>query len=113
MNRYIGEEGESYVVHYLKKKGWTIKERNYFVRGGEIDIIAHDPEGYIVYIEVKTYSPSDYTHPLESITPEKQRKWKKAAMYYAYSNKLTDENCRFDAITVDRKTKKINHYHNV
>lgn len=113
MNRALGDIGENQAVAYLKRSHWKVIERNFFARVGEIDIIAKDPEGVLVFIEVKSYSVSDYTHPLEAITPEKQRKWWKAAEYYCYRKRLDTSTCRFDVITVDRQTESLAHLRNV
>ena len=113
MSRFIGKRGEDQVDRYLRQKGWVIKQRNYFARVGEIDSIAVDRHGYIVFIEVKFYSQQSYTHPLESITTAKQAKLKKAAEKYLYDHQLMDQDCRFDVITVTRETSQISHFYNV
>ncbi len=46
--------GEEYVVKLLIKKGWQVIERNWRAgRYAEIDIIAYDAQGILVFIEVK------------------------------------------------------------
>lgn len=48
-----GELGEKIAVEYLENKGYSIIERNFTCRVGEIDIIAFSHETYY-FIEVKT-----------------------------------------------------------
>ncbi len=45
--------GEDAVCGYLVRQGYEIAERNYRIKGGEIDIIAVNNE-YIAFVEVKT-----------------------------------------------------------
>ena len=47
-----GKVGEQAAVNYLMKQGYTILERNYRTRRGEIDLIA-EKENTISFVEVK------------------------------------------------------------
>ncbi len=58
-NREKGNLGEDIAAEYLQKLGYEILERNYTVRGGEIDIIAKDGNE-LVFVEVKTRIGDDY-----------------------------------------------------
>lgn len=49
-----GQLGEDIAVEYLIKKGFTLIERNFRKSWGEIDIIAKDSKGVLVFVEVKT-----------------------------------------------------------
>ena len=51
-NKSIGGAGEEAAAKYLRRKGYKILERNYHIRGGELDIIAQK-DGYIVFVEVE------------------------------------------------------------
>ncbi len=52
---HIGQIGEQTVVNHLKRKGYTIRGRNYRKKWGEIDVIV-EKEGKIHFVEVKTVS---------------------------------------------------------
>ena len=56
----IGDWGERYAVHYLRRRGYTVKERNWRAGKNEIDIIATTLFD-LVFVEVKTrsYEPSE------------------------------------------------------
>lgn len=54
----IGHLGENIACEYLVNKGYTICERNYRKPWGELDIIAKDPDGTLVFVEVKTITQS-------------------------------------------------------
>jgi putative endonuclease len=51
----LGELGEDIACKFLKKQGFSIVERNYTKKWGEIDIVAKR-EGKLHFIEVKSVS---------------------------------------------------------
>ena len=67
MSRALGDIAEDKACDYLSGLGFQIIERNYTLRGGEIDIIALK-DGVLHFIEVKSGSSYD---PLYNITPKK------------------------------------------
>ena len=52
----IGKTGEGIASEWLASKGFAILERNYLKKWGEIDIVAHETNGRIHFVEVKTVS---------------------------------------------------------
>jgi putative endonuclease len=50
--KLTGDAGEAFVAGRLEREGFVILERNWRVRGGEIDIIALDGEE-LVFVEVR------------------------------------------------------------
>lgn len=112
----LGKLGEDLAAFFLKKKGYEILERNFRIRGGELDIVAIDTNT-LVYIEVKTRTSHLFGKPEESITPWKLKHLEKSAKFYRsaktkYGN-LPDAE-RIDVITVDFTTNPpaINHIQN-
>lgn len=83
--RARGNRGENAVCRYLRHRGYRIVERNFTVKGGEIDIIASRFR-YIVFIEVKTRScatnTDKYGHPADSVTEEKKQHLRHTASRY-------------------------------
>ena len=51
--RNKGNIGESVAVTFLEKKGFSVIERNYFKKWGELDIVAMK-EGFVHFFEVKS-----------------------------------------------------------
>ena len=46
----LGENGEQFVADYLTKIGYQIMSRNWRVREGELDIVARDQNGLIIFV---------------------------------------------------------------
>ncbi len=112
----IGRHGEDAAEKYLKKKRYKILERNFLIRGGEIDIIAQKGE-YIVFIEVKTRCDMAFGTPAEAVTFRKIRSMKKTAE--VYMQQYGEAYVRFDvievhmAVTADKpRLIQINHIEN-
>ena len=96
MDNRTGKIGEDYAAAMLKNRGWTVLERNYRSRYGEIDIIARDGQ-YIVFVEVKTRHTAGLDHPLAAVTKGKQQKLLKTALLYLSEHPEAQQyDCRFD-----------------
>lgn len=95
----LGQDGEDFAVEYLIKNNYTIIERNFSCRQGEIDIIAQDANE-LVFIEVKTRSNSNYGNPIDAITPYKIKHLMKSIQYYLYIHHLENSFVRIDVIEV-------------
>jgi putative endonuclease len=107
----LGEVGESMACAELEHRGYTIIQRRYRTRFGEIDVIADD-HGTVVFVEVKTKTDCTFSDPVESVTRQKQRRLVSMADQYAAYNHLDSTPCRFDVVTVDTSVtpSKITHY---
>jgi len=94
-----GAAGEAAAERFLRRLGYRILERNYSMRGGEIDLIALD-RGTIVFVEVKTRSRSDFGSPFEAVGAAKQRRIETAAAHYRVKRRLYGRNFRYDIVAV-------------
>jgi len=92
----VGLKAETRAVEYLKENGYSILERNFHSRFGEIDIIAKKDD-ILHFFEVK-YS-KDYD-ALTRITPKKLQRIIKTVDYYLYKNNI-DLNYQVDAFIVN------------
>ncbi len=95
----LGEKGEELAVGHLKKKGYLILKRNYRSPVGEIDIIAED-HGTVVFVEVKTRTPSSFGLPEQAVNAKKQEKIKKTALHYMSSVRKKELPARFDIVSI-------------
>ncbi|OGE64537.1 hypothetical protein A3J13_00725 [Candidatus Daviesbacteria bacterium RIFCSPLOWO2_02_FULL_36_8] len=99
-NKPSGNYGEDLACKYLKDLGYKILERNYRIRGGEIDIVAKDKE-YLVFVEVKARWSHEYGLPSESITPWKIKALLKTAAFYCVKINWKDRPYRIDLVSID------------
>ncbi len=81
-----GQTGENLAATYLLRLGYTIIERNYRTRWGEIDAIARK-DSTIHFFEVKTRYSSEYGHPFEAVSYRKRRNIQRAAWAYLLKHK--------------------------
>ena len=94
-----GRRGETAVCQYLLQRGYTIRKRNYRIRGGEIDIIAQKGE-ILAFVEVKSRRQSE-GFTLEYLSPQQQLRIVKASLQYcAAENPDWALQPRYDAATV-------------
>jgi len=126
--KQLGIFGEKIAEDFLKKKGYTILDKNYsprFVSGpqrGEIDIVAKK-KGVINFIEVKTLTVQNRGGPASAISPEqkvdflKQKKLIKTAESWLMEKKIPfDNKWQIDIISIKvdltEKKAKIRHFKN-
>jgi putative endonuclease len=76
-----GRHAEELAAAFLEKAGLRVVARNWRRPEGEIDIVADDA-GTCVFVEVRSRTGTALGHPLESITPEKQRHVIRSARLY-------------------------------
>ncbi len=78
---FTGKLGEQKAVTHLKKLGYTILDRNYHTRWGEIDIVAKK-DSTVYFFEVKTRHSVYHGHPFETISHRKLKTIKQTAFAY-------------------------------
>lgn len=69
----IGREGETIAEKYLKSKGHNIIEKNYRIKGGEIDLITLKDKVIYIY-EVKFRQNIEYGYGDDAINSKKIKK---------------------------------------
>ncbi|WHH59432.1 YraN family protein [Petroclostridium sp. X23] len=97
--KQIGALGEQEAANYLIKNHYTIIDKNFRCRLGEIDIIAREGE-YIVFIEVKTRKDCRFGIPAEAVDYYKRNKIIQIAQYYLMQKRMHGRNIRFDVVEV-------------
>ncbi len=107
--RQSGFRGESVAAAFLNDNGYNILARNYYVRGGEVDIICKKDDT-IVFCEVKLRGQSRFGRGAEAVDIRKQRCICRAALDYAYRNGHMEKPIRFDIIEV--QNERISHIKN-
>ena len=98
LRQRIGAAAEELAARHLLGHGLRIIERNFRVRGGEIDLIAKDGKT-LVFVEVRLRSRGDFGGAAASITGRKQQRIILAARHYLQTH--GEQPCRFDAVLLD------------
>ncbi len=105
----IGELGENVACKFLMKHGFTVLERNYTKKWGEIDIIAQKGEK-IYFTEVKSVSfvtlpdfssDNPFTkRPEENMHPWKLRRLSRTIQTYLINKRIGNTPWQFDVLLV-------------
>jgi putative endonuclease len=98
----LGKRGEDLAAEHLRRLGFTILERNYRTRWGELDIVAFDGR-VLAFCEVKTRRASAAgSSPLDAIRGRKRAQVRKMAGSWLIerADRPYAEKLRFDAIGV-------------
>lgn len=83
-----GRQAEDRALAYLQQQGLRLVERNYRAapgrsrRGGEIDLIVREPDGTLVFVEVRQRRGDHHGGAAASVTAAKQRRLVLAAQHY-------------------------------
>jgi len=93
-----GQAAEQHAAAFLATRGLVEVQRNYRVRGGEIDLIMRDRE-HLVFVEVRYRSRSDFGGAAASVTPTKQARLALAAQHYLQRSG-SQAPCRFDVVAL-------------
>ena len=115
INNNLGEIGEDFACEYLIKLGFTIKDRGYKSKFGEIDIISEKKENNInsiYFFEVKT-SSSEFVSPYDNMNQNKINNFKRNVQIYVLKYNIAQKNTPYFLCFIavflnkDRSLKKI------
>lgn len=101
----IGHKGEELAAVFLARKGYTILETNYRASHAEVDIIAQDKNGVLVFVEVKTRTNLAFGRPEAFVTETKQKLIAFAANRYM-EHIGHDWEIRFDIVAIFLDTNR-------
>lgn len=113
--RDLGKQGEDLAAEFLLAKGFTILERNFTTKSGEIDIVAEDKEGTRIFVEVKTAYSSAAGDPASWVDARKQHQLGRVASAYLALKRVSGVACRFDVLgitLIPGREPAIVHYEN-
>ncbi len=97
----IGDRGEDKACEWLVSRGFSIIERNWRTKRGEIDIIA-EKENVLVFAEVKTLPSGDLETLTHELNGRKQKKIIETAKLFLLNHRKYNKSIiRFDVLVVD------------
>ena len=94
-----GQRVEQLAEQYLCQQGLKALQRNYQIRGGELDLIMQDGK-VLVFVEVRYRKQSSHGSGADSITATKMQRLRRTAEHFLqhhYGSQVPD--CRFDVIS--------------
>ena len=100
----LGQDGEDLAAAYLTEMGMQVLERNWRCADGELDVIARDHDGTLVFCEVKTRSSTLFGEPSEAVGIAKARRIRRLALRWLELHPSSrGAELRFDVISVVRR----------
>jgi len=109
-----GELGERAAKKHLQKLGLKFLAANFRSERGEIDLIFRD-EDCLVFIEVKTRSSEEWSHPADAVDARKKKLLSQTALDYLRLLKNPEVKFRFDIVEVllsDGAVREVRHLPN-
>lgn len=99
MSKQLGQEYEQLAETFLQKQGIKIVARNFYCKGGELDLVGLD-EACLVFIEVKYRQNPKFGHPNEFVSTQKQQRLYHCAQNFLLKYpKFQSLAMRFDVIS--------------
>ena len=101
--KQLGDAAEDQALAHLQDRGLQLLVRNYRTPGrggGEIDLIVREPNGTVVFVEVRRRANQRHGGALASISRGKQQRIVYAAQHYLRSWRHWPP-CRFDVVVVE------------
>ena len=103
----LGRRGEQAAARWYVARGYEVLARNWRCAAGEIDLVcARSERGRgriactLVVCEVKARTSASHGHPLEAVTPAKQRRLRRLAAAFLHSQGRCFDHVRFDVVAV-------------
>jgi putative endonuclease len=95
----VGRNGEDAAAAWYEAAGYTLLDRNWRTREGEIDIVAKRATT-LVFCEVKTRRSDAFGTPAEAVTPRKQARLRSLAGQWLGVHQARADVIRFDVAAV-------------
>jgi len=98
----LGLRAEALVAERLGLMGWRILARRWKVSEGELDLVAVDPLGTLVGLEVRGRRSARSGSALESVDRRHLGRLRAALVRFAASEPVVRRELRVDLVAVDR-----------
>ena len=97
--RAFGQAGEERAARWYRSHGYTIVDRNWRCREGELDLVVARGRT-LVFVEVKTRRTDRFGTPAEAITWRKQQRLRTLARRYLEATGARPRAVRFDVVAI-------------
>jgi putative endonuclease len=106
----LGKLGETLIAEWVPSKGGQVLATRWHCTFGEIDVVALNAQGDLIFIEVKTRSPRNIDEDgVLAVTRTKQRKLILSAKLFLLKHpRYQSRNCRFDIALVGARPTQAN-----
>ena len=104
--KVVGDAAEALALAHLTRRGLTLVRRNYRVakgpgaRAGEVDLILREPDGTLVFVEVRSRHSMSHGGAAASVGTTKRRSLLWAARHFLLAIDPVPP-CRFDVVAID------------
>jgi putative endonuclease len=99
----LGDAAEDRALAHLRADGLQLVARNYRTPGrggGEVDLILREPDGTLVFVEVRARASRQFGGAAATVGPAKQARLVRAARSYLMRLNSPPP-CRFDVVAID------------
>ena len=97
--RALGARGEALAARWYEERGYTVLDRNWRCREGELDLVLARGRT-LVFCEVKARTSNAYGTPAEAVTRTKQRRIRRLAVRWLDERDVRSRSLRFDVACV-------------
>lgn len=100
----LGRWGEDLAAAHLAAVGMQVLARNWRCRQGELDLVAQEADGTVVFVEVKTRAGNGFGEPAEAVGAAKARRLRTlACRWLADCRPPGATGLRFDVVGIVRR----------
>ena len=99
----LGRWGEDLAAEHLTAAGMQVLARNWRCADGELDLVARDVDGTVVFVEVKTRAGVGFGEPAEAVGRVKARRLRTLACRWLLEHRPPGAaELRFDVVGIVR-----------
>lgn len=98
----LGQRGEQIAAAWLASRGWRVLARRWRTSAGELDLVAIDPAGALVAVEVKLRGSSRAGQPAEAVDRRRLLRIRAALAQFRELEAVTGWELRIDLVAITR-----------
>lgn len=98
----LGVRGEEIAAAWLASRGWRVVARRWRTSDGELDLVALDPAGALVAVEVKLRGSSRAGQPAEAVDRRRLLRLRAALGQFREAEAVRGRELRIDLVAISR-----------